>query len=148
MATTTTTATAAAAAPRPTTLSPAPTAGPKRAAVLLQRSVAALLPSGTRSTPQIWIKDDILDALYWIRQVAAILAGPVAGLAGARGVSTFALFVTSAASAGLSWARAVGVDEEDVGGVGALLGEGLSQAIALFVLLWSLFYSVTGGGIL
>jgi len=134
-----------AAPPRPT-LSPTPTAGPRRAAALLQRSVSALLPSSTR--PQIWIKDDLLDALYWIRQVIALLAGPLAGLAGAKGVSTFALFVTSAASAGLSWARAVGVDEEDVGGIGALLGEGLSQAIALFVLLWSLFYSVTGGGVL
>ena len=138
--------TATTTASRPTlSVGAAPSAGPKRAAVLLQRSVAALLPS---STQQIWVKDDILDALYWIRQVIALVAGPVAGLAGAKGISTFALFVTSAASAGLSWARAVGVDEEDVGGISALLGEGLSQAIALFVLLWSLFYSATGGGVL
>lgn len=140
---------------------PVPTAGPRRAAVLLQRAAAALLPSSSSSsstsspssstaaaTPTVapWAKDDLLDTLYWIRQFLAVVAGPVAGLAGARGVSTFALFVTTAASAGLSWARAVGVDEDDVGGIGALLGEGLVQAMGLFTLLWSVIYSATGKG--
>ena len=128
----------------------APTAGPKRAGVLLARAVAAVFPStsSTSSSTAPWAKDDVLDALYWIRQALALIAGPLAGLTGRQGVSTFALFVTSACSAGLSWARALGVDEEDLGGMGPLLGEGLSQSVALFVLLWIVTFSATGGGLL
>lgn len=135
-------------APPAAAAAPAPTAGPKRAGVLLARAVAAVLPStSSTSVAAPWAKDDILDALYWIRQVLALVAGPLAGLTGRQGVSTFALFVTSACSAGLSWARALGVDEEDLGGMAPLLGEGLSQSVALFVLLWVVTFSATGGGL-
>ena len=130
-------------------LAPAPTAGPKRAGVLLARAVAAVLPSTSPSSaaPAPWAKDDILDALYWIRQALAVVAGPLAGLTGRQGVATFALFVTTSCSAGLSFARSLGVDDEELGGVGPLLGEGLSQSVALFVLLWVVTFSATGGGI-
>ena len=130
-------------------LAPAPTAGPKRAGVLLARAVAAVLPSTSTSSaaPAPWAKDDILDALYWIRQALAVVAGPLAGLTGRQGVATFALFVTTSCSAGLSFARSLGVDDEELGGVGPLLGEGLSQSVALFVLLWVVTFSATGGGI-
>ena len=132
-------------------LAPAPTAGPKRAGVLLARAVAAVLPatSSASSAASYWAKDDILDALYWIRQALAVVAGLAAGLTGRQGVATFALFVTTAASAGLSFVRALGVvDDEELGGVGPLLGEGLSQSVALFVLLWVVTFSATGGGVL
>ena len=134
----------------PPKLAPAPTAGPKRAGVLLARAIAAVLPSLSTSTTASapWAKDDILDALYWIRQALAVVAGPLAGLTGRQGVAIFALFVTSAASAGLSFARSLGVDDEELGGMAPLLGEGLSQAVALFVLLWVVSFSATGGGIL
>lgn len=129
-------------------LAPAPTAGPKRAGVLLARAVAAVLPSTSTSAPSApWAKDDILDALYWIRQALAVVAGPLAGITGRQGVATFALFVTTSCSAGLSFARSLGVDDEELGGVGPLLGEGLSQSVALFVLLWVVTFSATGGGI-
>lgn len=141
------------APPPPRQLAPAPTAGPKRAVVLLARAVAAVLPFSTSTStssappPAAWAKDDILDALYWIRQALAVVAGPLAGITGRQGVATFALFVTTSCSAGLSFARSLGVDDEELGGVGPLLGEGLSQSVALFVLLWVVTFSATGGGI-
>lgn len=152
MSTATTTARPQAPPPQQQQLAPAPTAGPKRAGVLLARAVAAVLPFSTSSTssappPAAWAKDDILDALYWIRQALAVVAGPLAGVTGRQGVATFALFVTTSCSAGLSFARSLGVDDEELGGVGPLLGEGLSQSVALFVLLWVVTFSATGGGI-
>ena len=137
--------------PPPYKLAPAPTAGPRRAGVLLARAIAAVLPSSTStstSSTAPWAKDDILDALFWIRQALAVVAGPIAGLTGRQGVATFALFVTSACSAGLSFARSLGVDDEEMGGMAPLLGEGLSQSVAIFVLLWIVTFSATGGGIL
>ena len=139
--------------PPPPKLAPAPTAGPKRAGVLLARAIAAVLPSPASTSTSAasaapWAKDDILDALYWIRQALAVVAGPVAGLTGRQGVATFALFVASACSAGLSFARSLGVDDEEMGGMAPLLGEGLSQSVAIFVLLWVVTFSATGGGIL
>ena len=140
---------AAPAAAAAAVAAPAPTAGPKRAGVLLARAIAAVLPSSSTSPPTApWAKDDILDALYWIRQALALVAGSLAGLTGRQGVATFALFATSSCSAGLSWARSLGVDEEGIGGMGPLLGEGLSQSVALFVLLWVVTFSASGGGLL
>ena len=64
--------------PPPHKLAPAPTAGPRRAGVLLARAIGAVLPSSTStstSSTAPWAKDDILDALFWIRQALAVVAG-------------------------------------------------------------------------
>lgn len=88
-------------------------------------------------------QEDILDTMYWMRVLLALLGGVTAGLAGRTGAAVFFLHIAVNVVVVLAWARGVGVDDDDVGGLGGLVGEGLSAAIALFTLTWILTYTHT-----
>ena len=77
----------------------------------------------------------MLDALFFMRTVAAIAVGVGFGLAGVTGGLPALGFGAAAAAGGLAWARAVGVeDDEAYGGQNALLCEGLAPGgMALFL---------------
>ncbi|CAN1329262.1 Respirasome Complex Assembly Factor 1 [Linum perenne] len=90
-----------------------------------------------------WDKDQLGDVLHWIRQVVALLCGLVWGsipLVGGIWIATF-LLLSSGIIYGY-YSLILQVDEEDYGGHGALLQEGLFASITVFLLSWTLVYSL------
>ena len=86
-------------------------------------------------------QDEILDTLFWLRVVIALVAGVAAGAGGRTGAPVFWLHLAASVVVGLAWARGAGVDDDDVGGVGVLVMEGLAQGIACFTLAWIVLHT-------
>ncbi|CAL5388840.1 unnamed protein product [Camellia sinensis] len=90
-----------------------------------------------------WDKDQLGDVLHWIRQVVALVCGLLWGtipLVGGIWIIVF-LVISSGIIYGY-YAMILKIDEEDFGGHGALLQEGLFVSIMLFLLAWILVYSL------
>ncbi|XP_019159628.1 PREDICTED: uncharacterized protein C20orf24 homolog [Ipomoea nil] len=90
-----------------------------------------------------WDKDQLGDVLHWTRQATALLCGLIWGAIPLIGGFWFMLFL--AISSGVIYgyyALILKVDEEELGGHGVLLQEGLFASITLFVLVWTLVYSL------
>ncbi|KAE9616603.1 hypothetical protein Lal_00034056 [Lupinus albus] len=90
-----------------------------------------------------WDKDELGDVLHWIRQLLGLVCGSVWGSIPVVGGIWFILFLVM--SSGIIYgyyALVLKVDEEEFGGHGALLQEGLFASITLFLLSWTLVYSL------
>lgn len=90
-----------------------------------------------------WDKDQLLDAVHWIRQALGLLCGLVWGALPLVGAHWIALFL--AISTGIIYwyyAYVLKIDEEEFGGHGALLQEGMFASFTLFLLSWILVYSL------
>lgn len=93
------------------------------------------------------LQDQILDLLYWVRQVDAVVLGVVLGAAGVEGFMGFIgyiIFVTCLPLIYLN--KFLRTNDEMHGGVKAFLMEGSMPSLGLFVLIWTLAYSLLGGG--
>ncbi|KAK9829961.1 hypothetical protein WJX72_008885 [[Myrmecia] bisecta] len=90
---------------------------------------------------QTWEKEEMLDAIYWLRHLLALPCGIVWGVAGLTGAYALLSFVALMGVATLAWYRTQGIDEEDFGGHQVLQAEGLGPATALFLLTWIITYS-------
>ncbi|CAN6442702.1 unnamed protein product [Victoria cruziana] len=90
-----------------------------------------------------WDKDQLGDALHWIRQIVALICGLLWGavpMVGAIWIIIF-LLISSSIIYGY-YALVLKIDEEEFGGHGALLQEGLFASLTLFLLVWILVYSL------
>ncbi|KAF7120382.1 hypothetical protein RHSIM_Rhsim13G0081500 [Rhododendron simsii] len=90
-----------------------------------------------------WDKDQLGDVLHWIRQVVALACGLLWGtipLVG--GIWIIVFMVISSGIIYAYYAMILKIDEEEFGGHGALLQEGLFVSIMLFLLAWILLYSL------
>ncbi|EIE21971.1 Rab5-interacting [Coccomyxa subellipsoidea C-169] len=93
-----------------------------------------------------WDKEDLLDLLYWMRQVIAILAGIAWGLVPLTGLYAFLSFMVVLLGAPLLWYQAQRIDEEEFGGHQSLAGEGTAPSMALFLLVWIVTYTFVHAG--
>ncbi|CAN0854222.1 Respirasome Complex Assembly Factor 1 [Linum grandiflorum] len=83
-----------------------------------------------------WDKDQLGDVLHWIRQVVALLCGLIWGaipLVGGIWIGIF-LLISSGIIYGY-YGMILQVDEEDFGGHGALLQEGLFASVTVFLVI-------------
>ncbi|KAI3760493.1 hypothetical protein L1987_50888 [Smallanthus sonchifolius] len=90
-----------------------------------------------------WDKDQLGDVLHWIRQIVALVCGLLWGavpLVGGIWLVAF-LLISSGIIYGY-YAIILKVDEEEFGGHGPLLQEGLFASVTLFLLAWTLVYSL------
>lgn len=90
-----------------------------------------------------WDKDQLGDVLHWIRQVVALACGLLWGAIPLVGGIWIILFLVL--SSGIVYgyyAVILKVDEEEFGGHAALLQEGLFASFSLFLLVWTLVYSL------
>ncbi|GJT87976.1 Rab5-interacting protein [Tanacetum coccineum] len=88
-------------------------------------------------------EDQLGDVLHWIRQIVALVCGLLWGavpLVGGIWIVAF-LLISSGIIYGY-YALILKVDEEEFGGHGPLLQEGLFASITLFLLAWTLVYSL------
>ncbi|KAF9665529.1 hypothetical protein SADUNF_Sadunf16G0132400 [Salix dunnii] len=90
-----------------------------------------------------WDKDQLGDVLHWIRQVVALVCGLLWGAIPLVGGIWIALFLLiSSGIIYVYYAMILKIDEDDFGGHGTLLQEGLFASITLFLLSWILMYSL------
>ncbi|KAG6570695.1 uncharacterized protein C20orf24 homolog [Cucurbita moschata] len=90
-----------------------------------------------------WDKDQLGDVLHWIRQAVAVVLGLLWGSIPLVGGIWFLIFLAISTSIVHGYyAMILKVDEEEFGGHGALLQEGLFASITLFLLAWILVYSL------
>ncbi|KAL0537241.1 hypothetical protein IC582_026216 [Cucumis melo] len=90
-----------------------------------------------------WDKDQLGDVLHWIRQAVAVVLGLLWGSIPLVGGIWFLIFLAISTSVVYGYyAMILKVDEEEFGGHGALLQEGLFASITLFLLAWILVYSL------
>ncbi|KAL4558231.1 hypothetical protein LXL04_036429 [Taraxacum kok-saghyz] len=90
-----------------------------------------------------WDKDQLGDVLHWIRQIVAVICGLLCGavpLVGGIWIIVF-LVISSGIIYGY-YGVILKLDEEEFGGHGPLLQEGLFASITLFLLAWTLVYSL------
>ncbi|XP_010262521.1 PREDICTED: uncharacterized protein C20orf24 homolog [Nelumbo nucifera] len=90
-----------------------------------------------------WDKDQLGDVLHWIRQVVALVCGLLWGAVPFVGAIWIVVFLVL--SSGIIYgyySLILKVDEEDFGGHGTLLQEGLFASLTLFLLVWILVYSL------
>ncbi|CAL9120763.1 unnamed protein product [Musa acuminata var. zebrina] len=90
-----------------------------------------------------WDKDQLGDVLHWIRQGLGLACGLLWGaipLVGAIWIALFLLLSTGIIYGYYTYV--LKIDEEDFGGHGALLQEGLFASFSLFLLAWILVYSL------
>ncbi|XP_042474996.1 respirasome Complex Assembly Factor 1-like [Macadamia integrifolia] len=90
-----------------------------------------------------WDKDQLGDALHWIRQVIGLVCGLLWGAVPFVGAIWIVVFLML--SSGIIYGYysiILKIDEEDFGGHGALLQEGLFASVTLFLLVWTLVYSL------
>ncbi|KAH6765655.1 Rab5-interacting family protein, partial [Perilla frutescens var. hirtella] len=81
-----------------------------------------------------WDKDQLGDVLHWIRQALGLLCGLIWGAIPLVGGIWFILFaVLSTGIIYAYYALVLQIDEEEFGGHGALLQEGLFASISLFL---------------
>ncbi|XP_022890763.1 uncharacterized protein C20orf24 homolog [Olea europaea var. sylvestris] len=90
-----------------------------------------------------WDKDKLGDVLHWIRQALALLCGLLWGAIPLVGGIWFLLFVVLSSGVIYGYYSLIlKIDEEEFGGHGALLQEGLFASVSLFLLAWILAYSL------
>uniref|UniRef100_A0A8C6BTT9 RAB5 interacting factor n=1 Tax=Monodon monoceros TaxID=40151 RepID=A0A8C6BTT9_MONMO len=76
-------------------------------------------------------RDEILDVIYWSRQIIAVGLGVIRGELPLRGfLGRAGLCLTSA-----------GIDEEEYGRASLLTKEGFMTSFALFMVIWITFYT-------
>ncbi|XP_044343518.1 respirasome Complex Assembly Factor 1 isoform X1 [Triticum aestivum] len=94
-------------------------------------------------------KDQLLDAVHWIRQAVGLACGLLWGAVPLVGVFWIALFFTiSTVIVHLYYAHLLKIDEEDFGGHAALLQEGLFASFTLFLLAAFMDSSIQLGSLL
>ncbi|BBN15490.1 hypothetical protein MPTK1_6g20010 [Marchantia polymorpha subsp. ruderalis] len=105
--------------------------------------VSPFLVSKLLSPDADWDREQLGDVLHWIRQALGLFLGVIWGAVPVTGALWLILFfaVTSGVIYGY-YHLILKVDEEEFGGHGSLLQEGLFASFTLFLLAWILVYSL------
>uniref|UniRef100_A0A0N5BIM4 Rab5-interacting protein n=1 Tax=Strongyloides papillosus TaxID=174720 RepID=A0A0N5BIM4_STREA len=96
-------------------------------------------------TPQSeWCSnDELLDVVYWGKQILSIFIGVIWGLLPLTGIMSIIGFaITSGISSYLYVTRFQGYDEDELGGFFEIAKEGLSAAFATFMISWIVTYTL------
>lgn len=90
-------------------------------------------------------KDDVLDAVYWYRQVLAIVMGVIWGLLGLTGILGFVSFAVLNSIAAYAIANRTGYDF-DPDEYYLSVKEGFMTTLATFLVTWIVTYTATHFG--
>lgn len=91
-------------------------------------------------------KDEFLDVIYWMRQVIGLITGllwAIIPLKGAMAIGIF--FIINCGAVYLYCSTFQRVDEDEYGGYGEILKEGLMTAFATYMICWVILYDALYG---
>lgn len=87
-------------------------------------------------------KDDLLDIVYWSRQLIALVIGFVWGLIGIKGILGILTYCAiTAVVMNFYVTNLQGQDLDDYGGFFELAKEGFMSSFATFLVMWIIVYS-------
>ncbi|CAK9194658.1 unnamed protein product [Sphagnum troendelagicum] len=87
--------------------------------------------------------DQLGDVLHWLRQATSVFCGVVCGAIPLTGAIWLLVFLVLSTGIVYGYYTLIlKVDEEEFGGHGTLLQEGLFASVTLFLLAWILVYSL------
>uniref|UniRef100_A0A5S6QPA4 Rab5-interacting protein n=1 Tax=Trichuris muris TaxID=70415 RepID=A0A5S6QPA4_TRIMR len=87
-------------------------------------------------------KDDLLDAIYWLKQLVSAILGILWGTLPLRGsLAITVYFITCSCVSYLYVISFQRVDEEWIGGMVEVIKEGFSTAFATFLVVWIVTYT-------
>eukprot|EP00252_Welwitschia_mirabilis_P024125 TRINITY_DN7036_c0_g1_i3.p1 TRINITY_DN7036_c0_g1~~TRINITY_DN7036_c0_g1_i3.p1 ORF type:complete len:128 (-),score=17.21 TRINITY_DN7036_c0_g1_i3:158-541(-) len=90
-----------------------------------------------------WDKDQLGDVLHWIRQAVGLICGLLWGAIPLVGAIWIVLFLLLSSGIIYFYYKFIlKIDEEEFGGHGALLQEGMFASLTLFLLSWIVVYSI------
>lgn len=90
----------------------------------------------------VWLQDDVLDTLYWLRQALGLFLGMLWGFLPITGLIGFLSHLIIGTLCIFAWCKRQGLDEDDYGGFGPMLTEGMAPSISVFMLAWISVYSM------
>ncbi|PAV88946.1 hypothetical protein WR25_24380 [Diploscapter pachys] len=100
------------------------------------------LQKALRSSSDWSDKDELLDVIYWGKQILAVLIGVVFGLTPLYGILAIATYVAISTLVTQHYVtKFQGVDEEELGGFWELAKEGFGSAFASFMVSWITVFS-------
>uniref|UniRef100_A0A0K0EQ46 Hexosyltransferase n=1 Tax=Strongyloides stercoralis TaxID=6248 RepID=A0A0K0EQ46_STRER len=106
-------------------------------------SIISSISKALKPNSEWYSKDEILDVVYWGKQILSIAIGIVWGLLPFTGIGSILAFaVASGVSSHLYVTRFQGYDEDDLGGFFEIAKEGLSTAFATFMITWIITYTL------
>ncbi|KAF6253576.1 Rab5-interacting protein-domain-containing protein, partial [Scenedesmus sp. NREL 46B-D3] len=106
------------------------------------KNVAFYLRKIKQRDAATWEKDDLLDVIYWYRQVLGIVFGLLWGFGAITGFLGFmSAVILSCLLTMATYKSVLGIDEEDYGGHGEFLQEGLPGWVGSFLITWTLTYT-------
>lgn len=111
----------------------------------LNRGIAPLMLQAlavTASDEKEWNQDELLDTVYWMRQLIAVLCGIIWGGIPLTGLPAFLGFLAVKFGVLIVWLQRAGVDVDEHGGAQMVYSEGLPPAIGLFTLVWIVTYTL------
>ena len=87
-------------------------------------------------------KEELLDVIYWSRQIIGLVLGAIWGLVPLHGFLGLALFAALSAGLVYVWFTAVqGIDEAEYGGAWEMTKEGFLSGAAGFLVTWIIVYT-------
>lgn len=96
-----------------------------------------------RKADSTWDRDQLGDVLHWLRQALGLIFGVLFGLIPLTGILPIIAFLALSSGAMYAvYSLYLKQDAEDFGGDGTLLQEGLFASVTLFLLSWTLVYSL------
>jgi EMC6 len=102
--------------------------------------LGALLDKVAKGKSITWEKDDILDAVHWLRQLASVLLGLMWGIASFTGLVALLAYGVSISAVLVAFASVyLGVDEECVDRW-TVVKEGFMSGFAAFLVCWIVAY--------
>ncbi|KAK7114359.1 GEL complex subunit OPTI-like isoform X1 [Littorina saxatilis] len=88
------------------------------------------------------VQDEFLDVIYWLRQILGVILGLIWGLLPMKGILGIAIFfLVNVAIVYIYSSTFQKVDEEEYGGMGEILKEGLMTSFSSFLVCWIILYS-------
>eukprot|EP00878_Enallax_costatus_P007632 GHUV01007991.1.p4 GENE.GHUV01007991.1~~GHUV01007991.1.p4 ORF type:complete len:120 (+),score=15.74 GHUV01007991.1:1485-1844(+) len=107
-----------------------------------QQTIAHYVQKIRQGESAKWEKDELLDVIYWFKQIIAILFGLLWGMGQITGLVGFASFILfNVLLTVAAYKSILGIDEEEYGGHQDLVMEGLPGSIPGFLLTWILTYT-------
>lgn len=99
---------------------------------LLLQAVLVSLPS---AAVKEWREDELLDTVYWMRQILAVVSGVLWGVLPLTGLWAFVGYLAFINLAVVIFVNTQQIEIDDVGGT-MMYMEGLPPAVATFMLFW------------
>ncbi|CAK9297923.1 unnamed protein product [Gordionus sp. m RMFG-2023] len=87
-------------------------------------------------------KDEFLDIIYWGRQIISVISGIICGLIPITGFIGLLIFlILNSGGVYLFSCHFHKVDDQEYGGVGEIIKEGMMTSFATFLVTWILLYT-------